>query len=144
MFWSRCQNENRGIKTASKTFDSNKVHLIGNTIKKSELNSGRGEIRSWLNPGYAFYHALHKRMSLHPIQKSKYYNMVNYKFTYWFIWVLNSGSTSKLRTHSNPRKIKMTVFWDLAPCSLVETNRRFRDAYCLHHQCGCPDDWGSK
>jgi hypothetical protein len=25
----------------------------------------------------------------------------------------------------------MTVFWDLAPCSVY---RRFRDAYCLHHQ----------
>jgi hypothetical protein len=28
----------------------------------------------------------------------------------------------------------MTVFWDVALCSLVEINRRFRDAYCLHHQ----------
>jgi hypothetical protein len=27
------------------------------------------------------------------------------------------------------------VVWDVAPCSLVETNRRFRDAYCLY-QCG--------
>jgi hypothetical protein len=26
----------------------------------------------------------------------------------------------------------MTVFWDLAPCSLVEIDRRFRDAYCRH------------
>jgi hypothetical protein len=26
------------------------------------------------------------------------------------------------------------VFWDIAPCSLVEINRRFRGAYCLHHQ----------
>jgi hypothetical protein len=28
----------------------------------------------------------------------------------------------------------VTVFWDVAPCSLVETDRRFRGAYCLHHQ----------
>jgi hypothetical protein len=28
----------------------------------------------------------------------------------------------------------MTVFLIVAPCSLAETNRRFRDAYCLHHQ----------
>jgi hypothetical protein len=27
----------------------------------------------------------------------------------------------------------MTVFWDDAPFSLVEINRRFRGAYCLHH-----------
>jgi hypothetical protein len=27
--------------------------------------------------------------------------------------------------------IKMAVFWDVAPCSLVDIDRRFRDAYCL-------------
>jgi hypothetical protein len=26
------------------------------------------------------------------------------------------------------------VFWDVAPCSHVEVDRRFRHAYCLHHQ----------
>jgi hypothetical protein len=30
--------------------------------------------------------------------------------------------------------MKMTVFWDVSPCSLVEVYRRFRGAYCLHHQ----------
>jgi hypothetical protein len=25
----------------------------------------------------------------------------------------------------------MTFFWDVAPCSLVEVYRRFREAYCL-------------
>jgi hypothetical protein len=40
--------------------------------------------------------------------------------------------------------LKMTVFWDVAPCSLVEIARCFRDAYCLHHQDDCPDDGGSK
>jgi hypothetical protein len=30
--------------------------------------------------------------------------------------------------------MKMTAFWYIAPCSLVEVNRRFRSAYCLHHQ----------
>jgi len=28
----------------------------------------------------------------------------------------------------------MTVFWGTVPCSLVKAYRRFRDAYCLHHQ----------
>jgi hypothetical protein len=28
---------------------------------------------------------------------------------------------------------KMTVFWDAAPCSLVETDRCFIGAYCFHH-----------
>jgi hypothetical protein len=38
--------------------------------------------------------------------------------------------------------MKMTVFCDVAPCSLVETDRRFRDSYCLHHQGGrnIPED----
>jgi hypothetical protein len=30
--------------------------------------------------------------------------------------------------------MKITVFWDVAPCSLVEVDRRFRGAYFLHHQ----------
>jgi hypothetical protein len=29
--------------------------------------------------------------------------------------------------------MKMTVFWGIASCSLVEIDRRFRDAYCLNH-----------
>jgi hypothetical protein len=31
-------------------------------------------------------------------------------------------------------RMKMTVFWDVAPCSLIEVYRRFRGACCLHHQ----------
>jgi hypothetical protein len=41
-------------------------------------------------------------------------------------------------------RIKTTVFWDVAPCSLVETDRRFRGAFCLHHQGRRPDYGGSK
>jgi hypothetical protein len=29
--------------------------------------------------------------------------------------------------------MKMTVFWHVAPCSLVGIHRRFRGAYCIHH-----------
>jgi hypothetical protein len=29
--------------------------------------------------------------------------------------------------------MKMTVFWDTVPCSLVEVHRRFRGAYSLHN-----------
>jgi hypothetical protein len=40
---------------------------------------------------------------------------------------------------------KITVLWDVAPCSLVEVYRRFRGAYCLHHQGDDhPNDGGSK
>jgi hypothetical protein len=28
----------------------------------------------------------------------------------------------------------MAVFWDVATCGLVDSDRRFRGAYCLHHQ----------
>jgi hypothetical protein len=30
--------------------------------------------------------------------------------------------------------MKMAVFWDVKSCSLVETDRRFRDANCLDHE----------
>jgi hypothetical protein len=30
--------------------------------------------------------------------------------------------------------IKMTTFWDIVTCSLVEVVWRFRGTYCLHHQ----------
>jgi hypothetical protein len=30
--------------------------------------------------------------------------------------------------------MKCRVFWDVAPCSLIGVDRRFRRAYCLHYQ----------
>jgi hypothetical protein len=30
--------------------------------------------------------------------------------------------------------MKMAVFWVVAPCSLVEVYRRFKGAFCLHHE----------
>jgi hypothetical protein len=37
----------------------------------------------------------------------------------------------------------MTAFWDTAPYSLVEVDRRFNGAFCLHHQSDDrPDDGG--
>jgi hypothetical protein len=35
--------------------------------------------------------------------------------------------------------VKMIVLWNIAMCSMVETDGRFRDAYCLHNR---PDDGG--
>jgi hypothetical protein len=39
----------------------------------------------------------------------------------------------------------MALFMDIAPCSLVEVDRRFRGAYCFHHQSLTyrPEDGGS-
>jgi hypothetical protein len=40
--------------------------------------------------------------------------------------------------------MKYRVFWDVAACSHFEVDRRFRGAYCLHHQDDDgPDDEGS-
>jgi hypothetical protein len=35
-----------------------------------------------------------------------------------------------VNTHSH----EVRVFWDVAPCSHTEVDRRYRGAYCLHHQ----------
>jgi hypothetical protein len=34
----------------------------------------------------------------------------------------------------NWKEVKMTVFWDVAPCSMIDIDRHFRGVYCLHHQ----------
>jgi hypothetical protein len=31
-------------------------------------------------------------------------------------------------------RVSTTAIWSMAQCSLVEVGRRFRGAYCLHHQ----------
>jgi hypothetical protein len=28
----------------------------------------------------------------------------------------------------------MAAYWDVAPCIIVEADRRFRGAYCVHHR----------
>jgi hypothetical protein len=30
--------------------------------------------------------------------------------------------------------MKMNVFWDAVPCSLVDADQDFRGPHCLHHQ----------
>jgi hypothetical protein len=30
--------------------------------------------------------------------------------------------------------MKITAFWDIPPCSLVEVDGRFRGAFCFYHQ----------
>jgi hypothetical protein len=32
------------------------------------------------------------------------------------------------------QSVKFSVFWNVAPCSHVKVDRRFRGAYCLHYQ----------
>jgi hypothetical protein len=32
------------------------------------------------------------------------------------------------------KTMKISVLWDVAPCCLVDIDRRFRGAYCLHYK----------
>jgi hypothetical protein len=36
--------------------------------------------------------------------------------------------------------MKMTAFWDIVPCNLVEADRCFGGTYCFHHQGDRPED----
>jgi hypothetical protein len=48
---------------------------------------------------------------------------------------LRKRATEKVRFQVlTAMSMKMAVFWDVAPCSLVDIVRRFRGTYCLHHQ----------
>jgi hypothetical protein len=59
------------------------------------------------------------------------------------VGVVVKEQVGELRTISY--EMKISAFWDTTPCSLVEADRRFRGAYCLHHQVDYrPDDGGSK
>jgi hypothetical protein len=57
--------------------------------------------------------------------------------------ILDGGFTTNIYGRFNVLKLicismKFSVFWDVAPCSHVEVDRRFRRAYCLHHQGDAP------
>jgi hypothetical protein len=40
---------------------------------------------------------------------------------------------TRMMCHVTNKLLKMTVFWIVAPCSLIEVYRPFRGACCLHH-----------
>jgi hypothetical protein len=44
------------------------------------------------------------------------------------------SSRVSLLIYKNISRLKMADFWAIAQCCLVEVRRRFRGAYCLHHQ----------
>jgi hypothetical protein len=50
----------------------------------------------------------------------------------------------QVRKHDSAKRLhmKMTVFWDVAPCSLVEVYCHFRDVCCCHQK-DHPDDGGN-
>jgi hypothetical protein len=50
-------------------------------------------------------------------------------------WLLPLQHIARLKRHLYPvcENLKMVVFWDVAPCSLVDIDRRFREVCCLYH-----------
>jgi hypothetical protein len=50
----------------------------------------------------------------------------------WIHWPDNNTVSYEI-SGSHGDEYDYIVFWDVAPCSHVEVNRRFRDTYCLHH-----------
>jgi hypothetical protein len=78
-------------------------------------------------------------------RKEANYNSITTQ-TFW----PNNASRRKVNCHSfqfkkkiynlrwNAYMFKLTVFWDVAPCSLVDIYRRFRGACCPHPS---PDWW---
>jgi hypothetical protein len=77
---------------------------------------------------------------------------IHVKFPWWLYYLIKIRiymqrlvKLSNIKFHENPFSCymltegrtdiaKMTVFWDVAPCSRVEIYQRFRGAYFLHHQ----------
>jgi hypothetical protein len=47
----------------------------------------------------------------------------------FFVWPTDSVVKQQMSL-----SVKTIVFWNVAPCSLVEVYRLFKDACCLHHQ----------
>jgi hypothetical protein len=50
------------------------------------------------------------------------------------LYCRESAESSEIEQVITAARMKTTAFWDLAPCSPDEVDRRFRGAYCLHHQ----------
>jgi hypothetical protein len=58
-------------------------------------------------------------------------------------WSLTLREEHRLRVRFQvltATSMKMTVFWDVAPCSLVQAGRRLRGTYCQTTWCNIPED----
>jgi hypothetical protein len=61
--------------------------------------------------------------------------LLRYIFNFLYLYKEYKQSGHKI-SDSHVGNMNTTAFWDTAPCSLIERNRRFRGAYCLHHHQG--------
>jgi hypothetical protein len=84
-----------------------KIHY--DPILPSTSWSSRWSLSFWLSHQY-------------PVNDATNLTITKNRLTYVRFQVLTASS------------IKVTVFWDLASCSLIEINRSSRSAYCIHHQ----------
>jgi hypothetical protein len=48
----------------------------------------------------------------------------------------NQGETSRWKDTQSLLNRTVNVVWEVVPCSLAKTDRRFKEAYCFHHQAG--------
>jgi hypothetical protein len=86
-----------------------------------------------INSAHAFVTILELNFLLSP--------NVMYTYIHTYIHTNTCISTYVVRIYTYKRtikliegvKMKMAVFWDVAPCSLVDNDRRFRGAYCQYH-----------
>jgi hypothetical protein len=63
------------------------------------------------------------------------HNMKELNNNVCYFILISSGGWHVLQKEAKIlRHVKFRVFWDVAPCSHVEVDRRFRGAYCLHHR----------
>jgi hypothetical protein len=72
-------------------------------------------------------------MTHHSFRNTSLYLRKNELISVWFVRFQVPTAAS----------MKFRVFWDVAPCCVVGVDRRFRGAYCLHHQGDDGPDDGS-
>jgi hypothetical protein len=83
--------------------------------------------------GYSYDHLMPTQMIKHQLSLTN--PKVDHCHVVFKVPLLRTGSSICFK-HNNVRRIlmlKMIVFWDVAPCSLVQIYRCFRDDYCPNH-----------
>jgi hypothetical protein len=56
------------------------------------------------------------------------------EYSLMMLRVSERDNTFMCETNKLTNPLKFRALWDVTPCSRIEVYRRFRGAYCLHHQ----------
>jgi hypothetical protein len=83
---------------------------------------------SWMDTCYHWDHVL-----LPEVARTGYKAITISWRRYIYLWLLNFYQWPSLYDAITSRR-NTTAFWDIAPCSKIEVDRRFRGVYWLHHQ----------